>query len=168
MATELYDLTAPVFLRGLRNLKHILEKGEAFAAEKGIDPATLTGARLIEDMHPLTNQVQRVSDSAKNCMARLAGEEAPAMPDEEQTFEELKARLDRTIAYVESIRPEQINGQEQRDVVLKFPNGQFDFKGLDYVLSFALPNFYFHVTTTYALLRQAGVPIGKTDYIAGR
>jgi len=167
MATELYDLTIPVFLRGLRALKGLLEKGEAFAAEQGIDPADLTAARLIEDMHPLTAQIQRASDASRLAAIRL-GELAPLpMPDEETTFAELKDRVQRTIDFLETVKPEQLNGREDATVVLEFPGNRLEFRALDYALGFALPNFWFHVTTAYGLLRMKGVPIGKRDFLAG-
>lgn len=167
MATDLYDLTVPVFIRGLRNLSAILDKGAAYAEEKGIDPLTLTGARLIEDMAPLTGQVQFASDSAKGAIIRIGELDPLPMPDTEQSFAELKERIARTIAFLESVPRERIDGREDAQVVLKTPRGDFPFTGLSHALGFALPNFYFHVTTAYALLRQAGVPVGKLDYLGG-
>lgn len=167
MATELYDLTVPVFTRGLRSLAAVLEKGAAFAAEKGIDPATLTQSRLIEDMAPLTAQVQRASDSAKFAVIRISGRENVPFPDEEQSFADLQERVAKTIALLESISRDEIDGREDTDVVLKTPSAEIPFTGRSYVLAFALPNFYFHVTIAYALLRQAGVQIGKLDYLGG-
>lgn len=167
MATELYDLTVPVFARGLRALAVVLEKGAAFAAERGIDPATLTQARLIEDMAPLTAQVQRASDAAKFSVIRISGRDDVSFPDEELTFPELQERVAKTIALLESISRDEMDGREDIDVVLKTPRGEFPFTGRSYVLGFALPNFYFHVTIAYALLRQAGVQVGKLDYLGG-
>ncbi|WP_176592321.1 DUF1993 domain-containing protein [Sphingobium sp. EM0848] len=167
MATELYDLTVPIFIRGLRNLSTILDKAAAYAEEKGIDPLTLTNARLIEDMAPLTAQVQFASDSAKGAVIRIGELDPLPLPDTEQSFAELQERIARTIAFLESVPRERIDGREDTQVVLKTPSGDFPFTGRSHVLGFALPNFYFHVTTAYALLRQAGVPIGKLDYLGG-
>ncbi|UZW56914.1 DUF1993 domain-containing protein [Sphingobium sp. JS3065] len=167
MATDLYDLTVPVFLRGLRNLSAILDKGAAFAAEKGIDPLTLTQARLIPDMAPLTAQVQYASDTAKGTLIRIGALDPVPMPDTEQSFADLQERIAKTIAFVESVPRERIDGREDVEVTLKTPRGDFSFTARNHVLGFALPNFYFHVTTAYALLRQAGVPLGKMNYLGG-
>ena len=167
MATDLYDLTVPVFIRGLRNLSAILEKGAAHAEEKGIDPLTLTQARLIGDMAPLTGQVQYASDSAKGAVTRIGGLDPVAMPDTEQSFADLQERIGKTIAFLESVPRERIDGREDAEVILKGPRGEFRFTGRSHALGFALPNFYFHVSTAYALLRQAGVPLSEIDYLGG-
>lgn len=167
MATELYDLTVPGFIRGLRILSALLDKGAAFAAEQGIDPLALTGARLIEDMKPLTAQVQFACDTAKGTVTRLGELEPVAMADTEQSFEELQARITRTIALLEAVPRARIDGREDATVVLKTPGGDLSFAGRDHVLGFSLPNFHFHLTMAYALLRQAGVPVGKLDYLGG-
>ncbi|WP_313334926.1 DUF1993 domain-containing protein [Sphingobium yanoikuyae] len=167
MATELYDLTVPAFLRGLRVLSTLLDKGAAFAAEQGIDPATLTGARLIEDMRPLTAQVQLATDSAKGAVIRIGELEPFPLPDTEETFADLQDRIARTIAFLESVPRDRIDRREEATVILKTPRGEFPFTGRSHVLTFSLPNFYFHLTTAYALLRQAGVPLGKLDYLGG-
>jgi hypothetical protein len=134
------------------------------AAEK--DPAALVEARLIEDMKPLTAQYQFASDSAKNAIARLIGETAPSMPDTEATLAELQERCDKTVAYIESVDPAAFAGADEREVVMKFPNGTgYRFTGADYLRRFALPNFYFHATTAYAILRAQGVSLGKPDYL---
>lgn len=164
MATELYDLTVPVFTRGLTNLSKLLDKAVAHA---GPDAEGLLQRRLIDDMHPLVKQVQIATDSAKLCVARLSGVEAPVMEDTETTIDELKARIQATLDYIASVPRETIDGQEAKDVVLKFPGGEWPFKGIAYVIGFAQPNFYFHLTTAYGLLRQAGVPLSKRDYIGG-
>ena len=164
MATELYDLTVPVFTRGLTNLSNLLDKARAHA---GDGAEALLSNRLIEDMHPLTRQVQTACDSAKLCVARLSGVEAPVMEDTETTIDELKARIQATLAYLASVPRDAVDGQEGKDIVLKFPGGEWPFKGIAYVVGFAHPNFYFHLTTAYALLRQAGVPLGKRDFIGG-
>ena len=167
MATELYDLTVPVFIRGLNALSGLLDKGSAFAAEKGIDPATLTGAQLIADMKPLTAQVQFACDTAKGTVTRLGELEPVAMADTEQTFAELQARIAKTIALLEAVPRDRIDGREEATVTLKTSRGDFSSTGRSHVLTFSLPNFYFHLTTAYALLRQAGVPLGKLDYLGG-
>jgi len=167
MATQLYDLTVPVFLRGFHAMSGFLAKGEAFAAEKGIDPAELLNARLIEDMGPLTSQVQRASDSAKFTAVRIGGLENVAMPDEETSFADLQARIAKTVAFLNSVPRESIDGKEDAPVELKTPTRTMQFTGSSYVLGFVLPNFYFHVTTAYALLRHKGVPIGKMDFLGG-
>ena len=167
MATELYALTAPVFVRALTNLDKIIDKARAFAAEKGIDEQELLDARLIEDMGNFISQIQRASDSAKGCMVRLGGVENVVMEDNEASFDDLKARIAKTIDFVKSVPADAINGKEDAEVVLKFPNGEFKFPGRDFLLGFVHPNFYFHVTTAYALLRMKGVPIGKMDFLGG-
>ena len=167
MATQLYDLTVPLFLRGFHSMSACLAKGEAFAAEKGLDPAELVNARLIEDMAPLTGQVQRASDSAKLAMVRIGGVENVPMPDEEASFADLQARIAKTVAFLEAVPREAIDGKEDAPVEIKLPNRTLNFTGSTYVLGFVLPNFYFHVTTAYALLRHKGVPIGKMDYLGG-
>nr|WP_278254263.1 DUF1993 domain-containing protein [Sphingobium sp. BYY-5] len=160
-------MTVPVFIRGLKNLSALLEKGAAFAAEKGIDAQSLASAQLIEDMKPLTAQVQYACDTAKGTVTRLGELEPVAMPDTEQSFEELQARIARTIALLESVPRERIDGREETPVPLKLPNGEIPFTGRSHVLVFSQPNFYFHLVTAYALLRQAGVPLGKIDFLGG-
>lgn len=165
MSTTFYDLTIPVFIRGFENLSKLLAKGEAFATEKGLDPATLTSARLIEDMAPLTAQIQRASDSAKGFAVRVGGIANVAMADEETSFADLQARIAKTVAFLESVPRTAIDGKEDASVSLETPNRTFTFVGREYALNFALPNFYFHVTTAYALLRANGVPLVKMDYL---
>ena len=165
MATELYDLTVPVFTRALKALSALLDKAVAHAAEAGEDAEGYLALRLAPDMHPLSKQVQSACDSAKLCVARLSGAEAPVHEDTETTVAELQARIASTLAFLASVPREAIDGQEERDVVLKFPGGEWPFKGQAYVIGFALPNFFFHLTTAYGLLRQAGVPLGKRDFL---
>ena len=167
MTTQLYDLTVPLFLRGFHAMSGFLAKGEAFAAEQGIDPAELLNARLFEDMAPLTGQVQRASDAAKFTAVRLGGVETVAMADEEASFAELQDRIAKTVAFLKSVPREAIDGKEDAAVTLTTPRASFDFTGQGYVLNFVLPNFYFHVTTAYAILRHKGVPIGKMDFLGG-
>jgi len=165
MATQLYDLTVPVFLRGFQSMSAFLAKGEAFAAEKGLDPAELVNARLIEDMAPLTSQVQRASDSAKLAMVRIGGVENVPMPDEEASFADLQARIAKTVAFLNTVPREAIDGKEDAPVEIKLPNRTLNFTGGAYVLGFVLPNFYFHVTTAYNILRHNGVEVGKRDFL---
>ncbi|MGZ8363243.1 MAG: DUF1993 domain-containing protein [Caulobacteraceae bacterium] len=167
MSLSLYDASIPGYLRMMRNLLAILDKAEAWAAEQNIDFADLLDARLAPDMFPLTRQIQIVSDGAKSGAARLAGLEPPAMADVETTLPELRERLAKTIAFVESVRREDVDGQEAREIVLKFPNRTMTFTGQDFLLTFSIPNFLFHVTTCYALLRMKGVPLSKMDFLAG-
>jgi hypothetical protein len=167
MTTSLYDLTIPVFTRALNNLSAILEKGRAFADETGLDHAVLLEARLVADMAPLTAQIQRASDSAKGTAVRVGGVPNVAMPDTEVSFEDLQARIAATIAFLTTVPREAIDGREDAVVELALPNKTLTFTGQSYALTFAIPNFYFHVTTAYALLRMHGVPIGKLDYLGG-
>jgi hypothetical protein len=161
MSFTIYESSAPVFVKMLRNMSNWLDKA---AAEK--PEADLIGARLAEDMRPLTAQYQFASDSAKNAIARLIGIEAPSMPDTEATFAELKQRCDKTIAFIEGVDPAAFAGAEERAVEIKFPNGMgYRWKGADYLRDFALPNFYFHATTAYAIMRAQGVSLGKPDYL---
>ena len=161
MAISIYDVSIPMLIDMLTNMKAWLDKA---AAQKG--EAELIDARLIADMRPLTGQFQSASDSAKNGIARLAGIESPSMPDTETSFAELRERCDKTIAFLQTITPAQLDGAETREVVLKFPSGHgYRFTGLDYLTRFMLPNFFFHVQTAYAILRAQGVDIGKTDYL---
>lgn len=161
MSFGLYDASAPVFARALTNLSALMDK----ALAQGFDEAKLLEARLAPDMRPFPNQIQLASDSAKGAVARLTGTDNPSMADTETSFAELKARIDATLAFIRSVEPATFEGGEDRDVVLKFPGGEQHFKGGAYLTGFALPNFFFHVTTAYALLRAAGVEIGKRDYL---
>lgn len=162
MPISMYDASIPMLINMLGNMKAWLDKA---AAQKG--EGTLAEARLIEDMRPLSAQFQSASDSAKNGAARLAGIEMPSMADTETTFAELKERCDKTIAFLRTITPAQLEGSESRDVEIRFPNGYgYRFTGLDYLTKFMLPNFFFHVQTAYAILRAQGVDVGKQDYLA--
>jgi hypothetical protein len=161
MSISIHDVSVPVFVNALHSMSAWLDKA---ASEK--PEAELLARRLAPDMKPLPAQYQMASDSAKNAMARLAGIEAPAMPDVETTFAELKARCARTIAFVESIDPAALASGAERAVELNFPNGTgYRFTGQAYLTGFALPNFFFHVTTAYGILRSAGVSLGKPDYL---
>jgi hypothetical protein len=161
----MYQTSAPRFVNILKNLSAILDKAQAYADAKKVDPTVLTSYRLYPDMFPMARQVQIACDTAKGAVARLAGVEVPAHEDTEQTFEELKARIAKTIKFIETIKPAQVDGSEDREVVLKFRSGEVKFKGMQYLLGQALPNFYFHVTTAYNILRHNGVEVGKKDYI---
>ena len=165
MTISMYQASAPRFANTLKNLSAILDKAQAHADAKKIDLRVLTAARLYPDMFPMSRQVQSACDTAKGAVARLAGVEVPVHEDTEQTFEELKARIARTIAFINTITPAQVDGSEDREVVLKFRTGEVKFKGMQYLLGQALPNFYFHVTTAYNILRHNGVEVGKKDYI---
>jgi hypothetical protein len=165
MSLSMYQASTPVFVRGLTNLRAILRKARNHAEAKKIDPAVLLASRLYPDMHPLTRQVQIACDAAKFCAARLSGVEAPSFPDTEATFDELEARIDKTVAFVKQVEPAQTEGSEERVVTLKLPNTTLELKRASYLLDFALPNFYFHLTTAYGILRHNGVEIGKFDFI---
>jgi hypothetical protein len=167
MAFTIYEASIPPMIRTLENLSKILDKAVVQAKTEDKDLNTLLEARLAPDMFPFTRQVQVVSDSAKGCAARLAGIETPSMPDTETTFPELQQRIAKTLDFLKSIKPAQIEGAEDRTVTLKFPQGEMKFSGRDFLTGFALPNFYFHVTAAYGLLRHKGINIGKMDYLGG-
>lgn len=161
----MYQASVPRFANILRNLSAILEKAEAHCAAKKIEPAALTSYRLFPDMFPLTRQVQIASDTAKGAVARLAGIDIPKYEDTEQTFAELKARIAKTIDFVESVSAAKIDGSDEKEIVLQMRSGERRFKGMQYLLGHAYPNFYFHVTTAYNILRHNGVEVGKADFI---
>lgn len=163
---SMYQASVPVFLRALRNLRHVLEKGEAHARGRGEDPAALLQARLYEDKLPLVRQVQIATDTAKFGAARLAGVESPRFEDVETTFDELYARLDAIADYLRTFDETALQGSETRVVTLSTrTRGDLHFDGRGYLLGHALPNLFFHVTTAYAILRHHGVPLGKLDYL---
>jgi uncharacterized protein len=165
MAISMYQASVPAFLQMLNSLSAILGKAEAYAAERKIDPAVLLGYRLAPDMFPLARQVQIATDHAKGCSARLAGVDVPKYADDETSFGALRERIARTIEFVEDFRPEDIDGSGERDIALTAGTRELRFKGQQYLVNFALPNFYFHVTTAYDILRHCGVPIGKRDFL---
>jgi hypothetical protein len=165
MTLSMYQASVPVFLRGLENLAAILAKGAAHAEAKKIDPSVFINARLAPDMLALARQVQIASDAAKGCTARLAAAEVPSYPDTETTFPELQARIAKTIDFVKGFTAQRIDGSEERSVTLKIRGEDMKFRGQDYLFKLALPNFYFHVTTTYDILRHNGVELGKMDYL---
>lgn len=165
MPLSMHRASVPVFVRALNVLATLLEKGEAHAKAQGWNPDDLVVARLADDMLPLSGQIQRASDASKGAVARLSGVEAPAMPDVEVSFAQLQKRVADTLAYIQSVDPKAFDGSEDRTVELKLPGGTLTFTGEDYLLGFALPNFFFHVVTAYDVLRHKGVQIGKLDYL---
>lgn len=165
MPISMYQVSVPAFLQTLTALSAILDKAEAFAAERKIDPAVLLAYRVAPDMFPLIRQVQIATDQAKGCCARLAGVEVPKYTDDDTTFADLKARIARTTAFVQGFKPGDIDGSEERDIRITVGGQPMDFKGQPYLLTFVLPNFYFHATAAYAILRHCGLPIGKRDFM---
>jgi len=165
MSTSLYHFTVPAFTLALTNLSKQVDKAVAYSEQKKFDSKVLAEARLIADMLPFTAQVQIACDTAKGVMARLTGIEPPKHEDNEKTLAELKARIAKTMDFIGSVKPEQFVGAETREVVLKFPSLTLQFNGQDYVTKFALPNFYFHLTMAYAVLRKNGVELGKGDFL---
>jgi hypothetical protein len=165
MSVSLYDVSIPIFTLSLNNLAAILDKAASHAATKKVDPKVLPAARLIIDMLPLSAQIQIACDTAKGAAARLAGVEVPKHEDTEATLDELKARIAKTLAFIKSIKPEQLQGAETREIVLQFPGSTLKFTAINYLTNFVLPNFFFHVTIAYALLRKNGVDLGKRDFL---
>ncbi|AYH42901.1 DUF1993 domain-containing protein [Azoarcus sp. DN11] len=165
MTISMYQASAPRFVHMLGSLATILRKAEEQAAARKFDPAVLLAVRLYPDMFPLVRQVQIACDNAKGPVARLAGLEPPKHEDTEQSFADLQARITRTIDFIASVAANQIDGSEDRDILLKAGPQELHFKGLQYLLSFALPNFYFHVVTAYDILRHNGIELGKRDYL---
>lgn len=165
MTISMYQTLMPSIVRSLNNLMAILEKGAAHAEARKIDPSILINSRLYPDMLPLARQVQIASDIARRGAARLAGLEAPQMEDTETSFPELIVRLQKTIAYLETLTPEQIDGSEEKSISLPVGKETINFEGLSYLLYFILPNVYFHVTTAYNILRHCGVELGKRDFL---
>ena len=165
MTISMYQVTVPLFLNILGNLSNILDKAQAHVDARKIDAAALTTYRLYPDMLPMTSQVQIACDTAKGAVGRLAGVEIPAYEDNEKTLAELKARVAKTIAFIQTVTPRQIDGTEDKDIVIKRGDTELRYKGMQFLLGRALPNFYFHVTTAYNILRHNGVEIGKRDYL---
>ena len=165
MSVSLYDVSIPIFTLSLTNLAAILDKAASHAESKKVDPKVLSAARLIVDMLPLSSQVQIACDNAKGAAGRLAGVEVPKHADTEVTLDELKARVAKTLDFLKTIKPEQMQGAETKEIVLQFPSTTLKFSGINYLTNFALPNFFFHVTTAYALLRKNGVELGKRDFL---
>jgi hypothetical protein len=165
MAISMYDFSIPMMTRGLTNMSAILDKAAAHAATKKFDPVVLAQARLYPDMYPLARQVQIACDTAKGAAARLAGIEVPKHEDTETTLAELKARIAKTVHFLKSVTPAQLKDAETRAIEIKFPDGSWKFTGLAYLTDFVLPNFYFHVSMVYALLRKNGIEVGKGDFL---
>lgn len=165
MKISMYEASVPVFIRMLGNLATILEKAAAHAEARKFDPGVLVASRLYPDMFPLAKQVQIASDAAKGGAARLAGVEPPAFEDDEKTLPELVARVHRTVEFLRTLKPEQFEGAEDRTVTWKTRAGEKSMVGMPYLLTHVNPNFYFHVTTAYAILRHNGVEVGKGDYL---
>lgn len=165
MSLSMYQASVPVLVRHLTILSKILSKAEASAAARNIDPSVFIAARLAPDMLPLTKQIQIASDVSKGGAGRLAEAAIPSFADTETSFAELQERITKTIDYISSLKPEQIDGSEAKAISLKVGGRELHFSGQDYLLQFVLPNLYFHVTTAYAILRHNGVPLGKADYL---
>ena len=164
MQTSLYSVTVPVFIKNLQNLSAIIDKSVIHAEGASVDPKTLLDARLVADQFPFVKQVQLASDTAKGFAARLNNQEPVSMPDTETTMEELKARIDATVAVLKEVKPEDVDGKEDTQVTIKWFPGKF-VTGFDFATQYALPNFFFHVTTAYAIIRHNGIDIGKADYL---
>jgi hypothetical protein len=164
MKLTLHAASVGVFEPMLTNLSAILDKAVSYAQAKKIDPAVLLAARLAPDMFPLSRQVQLASDFAKNSTARLAGQDPPRFADEEQTFEDLKARIARTLDFLKTVPAAALEGAEDRDIRVPLRDRALEMKGLPFLQRFALPNFFFHVTAAYAILRHNGIEIGKRDF----
>jgi len=165
MSEIIYQCSQSVFVHNLKNLSAILKLAAADVKTRGIEPTVILNARLAPDMHPLTRQVQIATDNAKGCCARLAGVENPVFLDDETTFDELQARLQRTLSFLGGLKAAQFAGSESKEIVIQLPIGSLRFSGLDYLNGWALPNFYFHYSTAYNILRQNGVGIGKRDFL---
>ena len=165
MKISMYEASIPTFLHTLRNLKTFLEKGSAHAEARKYDPNLLAATRLTADMLPLTRQIQIASDAAKGAAARLTGVDPPKFEDNETTLADLIGRVDKTIDYLQGFKPEQFEGADDRSITIQTPRQTFTFPGLIFLRHWAIPNFFFHVTTAYNLLRQSGVELGKADYL---
>jgi hypothetical protein len=165
MTISMYQASVPRFVNILGNLSGILDKAQAHVDARKLDPASLTAYRLFPDMLPMAKQVQIACDTAKGAVARLAGVEIPVYEDNEKTLAELKARIAKTVAFIQTLTPAQIDGTEDKAIVIKRGDKETHYKGMQFLLGHALPNFYFHVTTAYNILRHNGVEIGKRDYL---
>ena len=165
MSISVYDFSIPALSRGLTNLSALLDKAAAHAAAKKFDSIVLVQARLYPDMHPLSRQVQIACDTAKGAAGRLAGVEIPKHEDNEVTLADLKQRIAKTLDFLKSISANQLKDADTRAIEIKFPNGAWKFTGLNYLADFVLPNFYFHCSMVYALLRNNGVEVGKGDFL---
>jgi uncharacterized protein len=168
MSLSMYDASAPVFTHMLKNLATILAKAEAFAEARKIEPSVLINDRLAPDMFPLSRQIQIATDAAKGCVARLAGLEIPSYPDTETTFAELQERIAKTIAFIDGADAAAMEGSQDKSFTLKLRTGELTLTGRELLLNMANPNFYFHITTAYLILRHNGVEVGKPDYLGAR
>jgi hypothetical protein len=167
MSLSMHQASVPAFVAMLNNLTAMLEKAEAFAKERKIEEGVLLSWRLAPDMFTFTRQVQIATDFAKGTTARLAGAEVPKYADDEASFAEVKARIAKTVSFVQSFKAADIDGSEDRDITITAGGQELHFKGQPYLLHFSLPNFYFHATTAYDLLRACGVGLGKRDFLGG-
>ncbi len=165
MSISVYDFSLPALTRGLTNLSVILDKAAAYAAAKKFDPLVLAQSRLYPDMHPLVRQVQIACDTAKAAAGRLAAVDIPKHEDNEVTLDDLKQRIAKTLDFLKTIGVDQLKGAEDRPIEIKFPSGAWKFTGVAYLTDYALPNFYFHLSMVYALLRNNGVELGKSDFL---
>jgi hypothetical protein len=161
----MHSISVPIFTRMFTNMLAWLDKAEAHARSRGFDPSLYLALRFAPDMLPFSRQVQIASDTAKFCVARLAGLEAPRWADDEASLDELRLRIRKTLDYLKSVPAAQVDGSEGREITLPLPTGALKFTGESYLKQFVLPNFLFHCTTTYSLLRHAGVALGKLDYL---
>lgn len=168
MPITMYQVAFPTVIRTLNALSAILDKAAAHCEARKIDPSVLLNYRLYPDMLPLTSQIQIATDQAKGMAARLAGVQVPSYPDTESSIEQLKARIAKTVEFVQSFSPEQFDGSEDREVTMKLRVAERTFSGRDYAFGFVLPNFYFHAATAYDILRHAGVELGKLDFMGAR
>ena len=165
MAVSMYPISVPVFVKHLNGLAGCLKKAQAYYAEKKFDETSLVSYRFYPDMFSLARQVQAATDHARNCTALLAGLDAPKYEDSEKSLAELAARVEKTVAWLGTIKPDQIDGSEGKAVTVKMRDRELNFKGLELLLNRSLPNFYFHATTAYDILRHNGVEIGKRDFM---
>jgi hypothetical protein len=165
MSISMFQASVPRLVNMLGNLSNIIDKAQAHVEAKKLDPTTLTNYRLFPDMLPMKSQVQIACDTAKGVVARLAGVEIPVYEDNEQTLSDLKARIAKTISFVQTMTPAQIDGTEDKEIVVKRGEKETRYKGMQFLLGHALPNVYFHITTTYNILRHNGIEIGKRDYL---
>jgi hypothetical protein len=168
MAVSIYAVAVPTFQKHLNALSAILDKAQAYATAKKFDSSVLAGSRLYPDMFSFTRQIQSATDFAKGASARLAGIPVPSYPDTETTLAELKERIAKTLAFLETVKPQQMEGSESRQITIKFGPNEASFSGQDYLLHFVLPNFFFHCTTAYDILRHNGLEIGKRDFMGAK
>ena len=167
MKISMYQASVPVFVRALGNLSNILKMASAHAEQHKIDPSVLLASRLFPNMFPLSRQIQIATDLVNGGVARLAGVERPAYDDKETTFDEMQARIEKTLAFAKTIKPEQIDGSEEKNITLTIGGNEMQFVGMPYLLHFVIPNIFFHTATAYDILRHNGVQLGKPDFIGG-